>query len=236
MSGRSASSVGSGRWCSPARSARSVPAARGRSGAAIQAEALDLRGHRGRDEIVDRQPGRDPLANLGGRDGQRCDREQLDPSGRESEAITPPRSARSVPGRVAAPIRASSSTRSGRTQVGKAASSSAPSRKRGSSSPSASSESTVRAKGSRETSATSIEANASSASCSRSSGSCRHPCGPDPRRHGRAGARAESARPPPARARRARCGVDRMRRRGSRSCRSLPDHDLVADLDLCSSV
>ena len=40
-------------------------------------------------------------------------------------------SARSVPGRVAAPMRASSSTRSGRVQVGNAASSSAPSRKTG---------------------------------------------------------------------------------------------------------
>ena len=75
-----------------------------------------------------------------------------------------------MPGRVAAPIRASSSTRSGRVHVGNAASSSAPSRKTGSASCSASSESTVRANGSSDTSATSIGANASSASSSRSAG------------------------------------------------------------------
>ena len=72
-------------------------------------------------------------------------------------------SARSVPGRVAAPMRASSSTRSGRVQVGNATSSSAPSRKTGSSRPSASSESTVRANGSSDTSASAIAAKASSA-------------------------------------------------------------------------
>ena len=144
---------------------RSVPAVSRRSRGAIQAEAVDLGRDGGGDEAVDRQPRRDPVADLRRRDVERRDREELDPVGpRRAWRTTRSSSARSVPGRVAAPMRASSSTRSGRVQVGNAASSSAPIRKTGSSRPSASSESTVRANGSSDTSASSIVAKASSAS------------------------------------------------------------------------
>ena len=204
------------------------------SGGAIQAEAVDRLGDRRRHELVDRQPGRDPLADLGGRDRQRRDREQLDAlrvaTVTRSRAS---RSARSVPGRVAAPMRASSSTRSGRVQVGNAASSSAPSRKTGSASrelPRASRPyaRTDRATPRRRRSARTRARRAADGARA----PCRPPCAPGRRRRARAGARARSGRPPRGRAQRARCGVDRRRRRGSRPGRSLPDHDLVADLDL----
>ena len=47
----------------------------------VQPEPLDLGGDRRRHELVDRPPARDPLADLGRRDVERRDREQLDPLG-----------------------------------------------------------------------------------------------------------------------------------------------------------
>ena len=175
---------------------------------------------------------RDPLADLGGRDRQRRDREQLDPvRAARAKAITASRTARSMPGRVAAPIRASSSTRSGRIQVGKAASSSAPSRNTGSrarapraSRPCARTD-RARPRRPRSTRTRAREPGGAQRAVSTS-------LWPGSATTRRAGARAGSARQPPAQARGARCAVDRTRRRGSRSRRSLPDHDLVADLDL----
>ncbi len=92
-------------------------------------------------------------------------------SGRVIFASTASRAERSVPGRVATPSRASSSTRSGSFHVRKSANSSAPIRNTGSSRRSASSASTVRAYGSSATSASSSGANASSARNSRMRGS-----------------------------------------------------------------
>ena len=82
MSGRSASSVGAGGIArAPDRSSAVYRRLADDQRAAIQAEALDLGRDRRRYEVVDRQPRRDPVADLRGGDGERRDREQLDAVG-----------------------------------------------------------------------------------------------------------------------------------------------------------
>src|SRR6187455_720744 len=51
------------------------------SGGAIEAEAVDRLGDRGGHEVVDRELVRDAVADVGGRDRQRRDREQLNAVG-----------------------------------------------------------------------------------------------------------------------------------------------------------
>ena len=152
-------------------------------------------------------------------------------SGRDSCESTASTAARSVPGRVATPSRASSSTRSGSFQVRNAANSSAPMRNSGSSSPSA----RASRRYGRTGRARRLPRRAARTQALRAGGGspppCRRPCGRGPRRRGREAGRAGNAAPRPRPVRRGRHAADRTPRPESRQ-RSFPVEDLVADLDL----
>ena len=128
---------------------------------------MNLRGDGRRYECADRQSFRHALAHSEDETARGVIGNTSTLSGRDNEPIVRSRSTRPVPGRVATPIRAISRTRSGRVQAGNETSSSAPIRKTGSSRSRSSSDSTVRAKGSSDTSTSRIGANASSASARR---------------------------------------------------------------------
>ena len=213
--------------------ARSIPPVPGGSTSAVELEPCDLGGDRRRHEAVDRLPG---CARARG-----CPRTRR--AAARSRRTRPARAARAArarrraardrcPGRVATPSRASSRTRSGSFQERNAANSSAPTRNTGSSSPSAASESTVRANGSSSTSAPGACANASSARWSRTSARRLDVLVPrvldDPHEQP---LEPEVLDPPRARARRARRAAGRRPRRRRRRSRR-PLELLVADLDL----
>ena len=177
---------------------------------------------------------RDPLADLGRGDGERRDREQLDASGRDSDAITASRplaiGARPRRGADAARARAPAPAAStwGTPQARRRRSGTRDRRARA-------------PRASRPCGANGIERHLGHVErCERElgerepdrRGACRPPCGPGRRRRARAGARAGSARPP--RAASATCPLCGGSKAPPRipTSRSLPDHDLVADLDL----
>ena len=138
---------------------------------AIEPEAADL-GSNGRgDEVVDRQPGGDPLANLRRGDGERRDREELDAIGPRQRARRRDRDRRgrcpgASPRRCArARARGRAASRSGRPRARRRRSG-----RRGRRGRAPRASRPCGANGSRETSASSRAANASSARVSLISG------------------------------------------------------------------